>query len=104
MQRVFDEWIAHKAGQGKELSPQSQSYLAEDFKKNAAEYGTDAIEALVREAITNGWKTLYFSKLEENPSRYDPRRFPPKETPKVEQQTRSGFAERLARRKENGEL
>ena len=78
MHRIFDEWITHKAGQGKELSPQSQSYIAEDFKTNAAEYGIDAIEALVREAITNGWKTLYFEKLKENPSRYDPRRFPPR--------------------------
>ena len=76
IQEIFTQWIEYRFEQGKELAPQSQVYLAESFRKNTAEYGTDAVKALVREAITNGWKTLYFEKLRENPSRYDPQRFP----------------------------
>ena len=70
------EWMDYKAELGKRMAKKTRERYMEDFESYVAGYGIVAVQALINEAIRNGWNNLYWERLERNPNQYDPQRFP----------------------------
>ena len=76
-QDLYREWSAYTKESGKHTGSRSQLRIMEDMEAYTLAYGAAAVRALVDEAIENGWRNLYFEKLDNDPHKYDPLRFAP---------------------------
>ena len=74
---LFTEWMEYTSELGKKIARRSRERYAQELEDYAGEYGVAAVRALIDEAMRNGWRNLYFEKLEKNPHHYDPERFAP---------------------------
>lgn len=60
---AVSKWCRYRIGYGQRFSAADMRELLEQAERNEAEYGSDAIAALVDTCIEKNYRELYFEKL-----------------------------------------
>ena len=63
LQTAVDAWLQYKAERNEEYKPQGLKAMISEIRNNAAEYGEEAVAALIRECMASNWQGIIFDRL-----------------------------------------
>ena len=63
LQTAVDAWLQYKAERKEEYKPQGLKAMISEIRNNAAEYGEEAVAALIRECMASNWQGIIFDRL-----------------------------------------
>lgn len=63
LQDAFADWLAYKAERREAYKPIGLRNLITQVENKAAEYGENAVAALIRECMASNWKGIIFDRL-----------------------------------------
>lgn len=63
LQSAIDAWLQYKAERKEAYKPQGLKAMISEIRNNAAEYGEEAVAALIRECMASNWQGIIFDRL-----------------------------------------
>ena len=63
LQSAVDAWLQYKAERKEAYKPQGLKAMISEIRNNAAEYGEEAVAALIRECMASNWQGIIFDRL-----------------------------------------